>query len=282
MFNLIIRIVAGIVFVIFYKISVKQNCNSLNTCFAFFSVSAFIALAFTAIAGNLVITNLIIIISFVCGIFTSVAVYFFMSLLKISKLGPASIIVNLSFFIPVLVSIFVFKEKITILIIIALILMIMTFYLFSERKSEFTDTKNRYKWFLVAVITTISSGIADAGPEFIEEFNLSDLASTYLSFTFLFALVPVLFISIKRKQFPNRKEWLIGSGLGVSYFFSMFFMVLSLNSIPAVIAYPAVIIIVNIVIVILAFFIWKERLNLKQSFGFALGIASAILLSLNF
>ena len=103
---------------------------------------------------------------------------------------------------------------------------------------------------------------------------------TYLSYNYFFALAPTLAICIKRKSFPSKKEWLIGSGLGLTGLFGMFFLVLALDTVPGTIAFPLNIMVVNISIVILSYFIWKERLSIKQIIGVCTGIIATFLISL--
>jgi drug/metabolite transporter (DMT)-like permease len=281
MIYIVIRILIGVVFYVFYKISERLNCDPAKITLSYFSVATFIALVYSFSTHNLVFNYKAIVIGFVCGLATSCAVYTFLLLIKFSKFGISAIISNLSFVIPVIVSIFAFKEKPSFTVYISFALIVLTFYLLAETSKE-KDEKSKIKiWLMLAIIVMVTSGVADTGPKLIEELNLSNITMPYLSYSYFFALLPILGICIKRKSYPGKKEWLLGLGLGSCGLMSVAFLILTLKYIPATIAYPLVLITANVIIVILSFFIWKEKLNLKQIFGVFTGIAAAVLLNLS-
>jgi multidrug transporter EmrE-like cation transporter len=140
--------------------------------------------------------------------------------------------------------------------------------------------KNRI-WILLALLSMLLSGIADSGPKIIQELNLSNISMSYLGYNYFFALLPTLGISIKKKTFPGKKEWLIGAAMGVSILFSMFFLVMTLRTLPGTIVYPLNKTIVDVVIVLISVFIWKEKLKLKQILGVITAIAAIILLNIS-
>jgi drug/metabolite transporter (DMT)-like permease len=281
MIYIIIRIAAGVIFLIFYKIAERLNCDPVKISMSFFASAFIIALLYAIFTKNFIFNYKAFIIGAVGGLSACCAVYSFLLLIKVGKFGLSSIITNLSFFIPVLVSILIYKEKPTLIIYISFILIILTFYLLTETSSD-ADIKKRIKvWIILAIIAMVASGIADTGPKLIEELNLSSIMFSYLSYMYFFALIPMLSICIKRKKYPDRKEWLIGLGLGSFSLLTMVFLVLSLKFIPGTVAYPLVLISVNIIVVIISFFIWKEKLKLKQIFGVCTGIIAAVLLNLH-
>lgn len=281
MIYIIIRIAVGVIFLIFYKIAERLNCDPVKISMSFFTSAFIITLLYTIFTKNFIFNYKAFVIGLVGGLAVSCAVYSFLLLIKVGKFGLSSIITNLSFFIPVLVSILVYREKPTLIIYISFALIILTFYLLTETSND-TDTKKRIKiWIILAIIAMLASGIADTGPKLIEELNLTSIMFSYLSYMYFFALIPMLSICLKRKSYPDRKEWLIGFGLGSFSILTMVFLVLSLKFIPGTIAYPLVLISVNIVVVLLSFFIWKEKLRLKQIIGVCTGIIAAILLNLH-
>lgn len=281
MIYIIIRIAAGVIFLILYKIAERLNCDPVKISMSFFASAFIIALLYTIFTKNFIFNYKVFIIGSVGGLAACCAVYSFLLLIKIGKFGLSSIITNLSFFIPVLVSILIYKEKPTLIIYISFVLIILTFYLLTETSSD-ADIKKRIKaWIILVIISMVTSGITDTGPKLIEELNLSGIMFSYLSYMYFFALIPMLSICIKRKKYPGRKEWLIGFGLGSFSLMTMVFLVLSLKFIPGTIAYPLVLILVNIIVVLVSFFVWKEKLKLKQIFGVCTGIIAAVLLNLH-
>jgi drug/metabolite transporter (DMT)-like permease len=277
----ILGIITNIIYLIIYKITERLNCEPVKICFPFFSVSTGIATLYALYTRNLIFNYKALIIALVCGLTLSYSVYSFLFLIKVGKFGLSLIITNLYFLIPVIISIFIYKEKPTILIYASFALIILTFYLLAETSKKIETNKRNKTWIILAIIVMLSSGIAYTGPKLIKELNLSNFTFSYLSYMYFFGLVPMLIICIKRKCFPGKKEWLLGSGLGFLSFLSLTFLIFSLKEVPGTIVYPLVLISVGIVVVLLSFFIWKERLNLKQIIGVCTGIIAAVLLNLH-
>ena len=281
MIYIIIRIAVNVVFFIFYKIAVKSNSAPAKIGLTYFSIATLIALVYSISTHNLVFDYKIVIIGLVCGLSSSCAVYAFILLIETSKFGVSTIIVNLSFIIPVLVSVFVFKEKPTFTVYISFVLIVLTFYLLAETGKEKGEKEKIKIWLMLAIIAMVAAGVTDTGPKLIEKLGLSDITMSYLSYSYFFALLPMLGICIKRKSYPGKKEWLVGLGLGSFGLMSLAFLVLTLKYIPATTAYPLVLVSANIIIVLLSFFIWKEKLKMKQIFGVSTGIAAVVLLNLS-
>ncbi|MCL5987145.1 MAG: EamA family transporter [Actinobacteria bacterium] len=221
-------------------------------------------------------------IAIITGLATFGAIISFLYLIKIGKFGLSWMLVNLSFSVPTLISIFVFGERPTISIYLALLLALVTLLLLFEiRRNEFR-IKNIRTWTFLVLASMMLSGIADSGPKVIKEIAPGYAAMTFLSFNYLFALIPSIGFCIKRKEFPTRKEWLVGIGIGLSSLFSFLFLFLSLKTIPGTVVFPLSLTAVNVIVLLLSFIIWKERLNLKQVAGVFTAIIAAVLFNLNF
>jgi drug/metabolite transporter (DMT)-like permease len=281
MIYILIRILVGVVFYIFYKIAERSNCEPSKIGVTYFSIATILGLIYSLFTHSMTFNYKVILISIVCGLATSCAVYSFLLLIKVSKFGTSTIITNLSFLVPVMVSIFIFNEKPVFTVYISFALIVLTFYLLAETSKEKSEKKKIKIWLILAIIAMMASGVADTGPKLIEEFNLSSITVSYLSYSYFFALLPMLATCIKRRNYPGKKEWFLGLGLGTFGLTSMAFLVLTLKYIPATIAYPLVLISANIIIVLLSFFIWKEKLGIKQIFGVITGIAAAVLLNIS-
>ena len=202
-------------------------------------------------------------------------------LLKLGKFGLSTVIVNLSLSIPILVSIGFYRERPAITTYIAFGLTVLTFFLISGNYKKVDRTEKFWLWFILILTSMILSGVADTGPKIIQELGLGKLAMNYLVFNYLFALIPTIILGIRKKQFPGRKDWLIGSGLGFTGLFNMFFLALALNTVPGTLAYPINITVVSISIILLSYLIWKEKLNLRQIGGVCTAITATVLISIN-
>lgn len=265
---------------VFYKLSERFNCIPINIALTQFFSATLASLIYSYLVSGFSLNFVTVIIGFIGGIASFGAIYFFLNLIRLGKFSLSVVIINLSLLIPILISIFVFNERPTFLTYIAFILVIMTFFLFYEKDKNKDFNRKKFRWIILATLSMILSGIADSGPKIIEELGLSNISMNYLGYNYFFAFIPTLGVIIKKKSFPSKKEWLLGAGMGVSILFSMFFLVLVLQDNTGITVYPFNKIIVDIIIVLLSFFIWKERLNIKQFFGLLTAVGSVILLNI--
>ncbi len=278
---LILAVSVNILFTLLYKISERKNCYPIATITAFFSVATVISAAYVFFTGRFVFDWRILLIGAVGGIATYGAIHAFLALLKLGKFGLSTVIVNLSLSIPILVSIIFYGERPVVTTYIAFGLTLITFILIGGNNKKADRIKHFWLWFLLVIISMLLSGVADTAPKIIQELGLGDLAMNYLVFNYFFALVPTIILGITRKQLPGKKEWLIGSGLGATGLFNMFFLTLALNTVPGTLAYPINITVVSIAIILLSYIIWKERLNIRQAAGVCTAITATILISLS-
>jgi drug/metabolite transporter (DMT)-like permease len=281
MIFLILAVSVNIVFTLLYKISERKNCHPVAIITSFFSVALITSTVYIYFTSKLVFDWRIFLIGAVGGLATYGAIHAFLVLLKLGKFGLSTVLVNLSLSIPVLVSILLYGERPSLTTYIAFGLTVITFFLIGENNSRGDRIKKFWLWFILVLTSMVLSGVADTGPKIIQELGLGDLAMNYLVFNYLFALIPTIFLGIRRKQFPKRKEWLIGSGLGLTGLFNMFFLTMALRAIPGTLAYPINITVVSIAIILLSYIIWKEKLNPRQIAGVITAITATVLISIN-
>jgi len=278
---LILAVSVNILFTLLYKISERKNCHPVAVITSFFTVALVISVLYVYIAGRLVFDWRVLLIGALGGLATYGAIHAFLVLLRLGKFGLSTVIVNLSLSIPILVSIIFYGERPAVTTYIAFGLTVITFFLIGGNNKKQERIRHFWLWFILVLASMVLSGIADTGPKVIQELGLGDLAMNYLVFNYLFALIPTVILGIWRKQFPKRKEWLIGSGLGATGLFNMFFLTLALRTVPGTLAYPINITVVSIAIIILSYIIWHERLNIRQIAGVITAISATVLISIN-
>ena len=104
-----------------------------------------------------------------------------------------------------------------------------------------------------------------------------------LTFTWILFTVAALFtwalILIRKVPF-DRRTFLLGLALGVPNLFSTVFTLLALKSVPASIAFPFINLTVITGSVLLAFIVWRERLDRMSIAGLALAALALLLLPL--
>ena len=281
MIYLILAVTINIFFTLLYKISERKKCNPIAIIFTFFSTALVASIIYIYINGNLKFDWRILLIGAAGGMATYGAIHAFLVLIKLGKFGLSTVLVNLSLSIPILASILFYGERPIVTTYIAFGLTILTFSLIGGNYKENGVFKNFWLWFILVISSMVLSGIADTGPKIIQEIGLGNYAMNYLVFNYLFALLPTLYLVLKNRIIPKKTDWLIGSGLGLTGLFNMFFLTLALKTVPGTLAYPINITIVSISIVVLSFLIWKEKLSLIQIGGVCTAIAATVLISIN-
>jgi|GEM_PF-1554318 len=276
----ILTVLSNISLYVLYKVSERLHCQPLKIALVQFISATACSLVYIYFMEGFHFSPYTLVIGIIGGLATYGAVHTFLILIRKGNFGLSTVITNLSISIPILVSIIIFREKPNAYTFAAFGLIILTFYLMAERGEDAAAVQRNRIWILLALASMLLSGIADSGPKIIQELDLSRISMSYLGYNYFFALLPTLGISIRKKIFPGKREWLIGSAMGVSILFSMFFLVMTLRSLPGTIVYPLNKTIVDVVVVLISVLVWKERLKLKQVLGVITAIAAIFLLNM--
>lgn len=130
---------------------------------------------------------------------------------------------------------------------------------------------------LVALL--LCGGLGDGMSKFYEAWGDPALSGAYLQFTFFTALVLCVLLCLKRRERLTPADALWGLIIGVPNYFSSRFLLLSLSSVPAVVAYPTFSVGTIVAVTLVGVAVFKERLSRRQLV--ALGIILAALALLN-
>ncbi|MEI6508649.1 MAG: EamA family transporter [Bacteroidota bacterium] len=198
------------------------------------------------------------------------------------KMGVSVSMVSakLSVVIPVLFAFFFHNETLGLIKIIGILISLFAVYFISIKN----DAHYSNKMIWLPVLVFIGSGFIDTLLKHIESTYIPPAsASSIVSTAFLVAFIlGSAFISIKHIQQKQRVEmkniyW--GIALGIPNYFSMFFLVKTLENFSATYIFP----INNIGIVagstIISLLFFAEKLSRKNIIGLALAIVSIIIIS---
>lgn len=129
------------------------------------------------------------------------------------------------------------------------------------------------------IILLLSGGVSDAMSKVFEEVGPAALKDQYLLYTFGTALILCLILCAIKKQRPTWQDVLWGLALGIPNYFSARFLLLSLGSVPAMIAYPSFSVGTIVMVTAVGVLIFRERLSRRK--WIALGVILAALVLLN-
>lgn len=186
----------------------------------------------------------------------------------------SSLFMKLGVLIPILMSIFIFKEVPGILQIIGFIIAIIAIIFMNYNK----DSKDTFKYSLLLLM--VEAGITDGMAKVYEQVGNPMLSEQFLFYTFLFAFVLCLGYTFMKKQTFTLEEVKYGLIIGIPNYFSAKFLLLALGSVSAVIVYPTFSVGTIIVVTILGMVLFKERISIRQKFALLAILIALVLLNL--
>ena len=130
------------------------------------------------------------------------------------------------------------------------------------------------------LLVLLAGGFADAMAKVYEELGNGALESHFLFYNFLVALLCSLVLVWHKKQCFGWKELFWGLLVGVPNYFCSRFLLLSLSSVPAVVAYPTYSVGVIITVTVAGVLFFKEKLSRRKLLAMGIILVCLVLLNL--
>ena len=186
----------------------------------------------------------------------------------------SSTFMKLGLLVPMVLSVVLFGEMPGTVQIVGFVLAIIAILMINLEK----DAGGKdFKFGLVLLLLT--GGTADAMSKVFDEIGAAALSQQFLLCTFAVALILCICLMLYKKQRIGKNELLFGALIGIPNFFSAKFLLKSLESIDAVIAYPTFSVATILVVTLVGVLAFKEKLGKRR--WAALGIILAALVLLN-
>lgn len=187
----------------------------------------------------------------------------------------SSVFMKLGILVPTVLSIAWFGEIPTVLQGIGFLLAIVAIVIVNFQKGV---SISRSSWGLLLML--LAGGMGDGMSKIYEEYGDPAFQNLFLFFTFFCALLLCLGLTYLRKERIGSKELAYGMLLGIPNFLSSLFLLHSLASVPAVIAFPTFSVATILVVALAGTMLFKERLSRRQMIGGLLICAALVLLNL--
>jgi len=194
--------------------------------------------------------------------------------------GLATTSSRLSVIIPIVLSIIIFNEQPKVIHIVGFVFTLMTFVLFYlSVKGNHKDGEGVLKYlFLVAVFVGI--GINDFAVKVFKSWKPEQEEPFFVLFIFFSALIYSLIYILVNKIKVKRNTVYWGMALGVPNVLSTIYLLSALALLPAISVYPLMNVGIIVFTTILAFVIWKEKLNRWGMLALVSGLLAILFLSL--
>lgn len=171
----------------------------------------------------------------------------------------SSLFMKLGILIPMILSIFIFKEIPSLIQLLGFVIAIISIVFMNFQKEQTNMDFKIGLLFLLAI-----NGITDAMSKIFDEVGNSALSEQFLFYTFLFALILCLILTFIKKQKIQKNELFFGLMIGIPNYYSARFLLGALQSVPAVIVYPTFSVGTIIVVTIVGMIFFKETLYKYQ------------------
>ena len=182
---------------------------------------------------------------------------------------------KLGVLVPTVMAIAVFRETPTAMQIAGIAAALAAIVMINFEKGE-----GRAKSGIGLVALLLGGGMADATSKVYEELGNEAFKNHFLLFTFGVALVLCVLLCIAKKQKLTPVDALFGLLIGVPNYFSTRFLLLSLASVPAVVAYPTYSVGTIVLVTLIGTVVFGERLSRRQAAALAIILAALAMLNL--
>lgn len=196
--------------------------------------------------------------------------------LNVKKNGVvlSSTFMKLGLLVPMVLSICFFHEVPQLLEIMGFAIAIAAILVINLEKEQ---TTAGFKIGLILLL--VVGGSADAMSKVFEELGNPVLTEQFLLYTFASALVFCIILMLYKKQCLGAREIFFGCLIGIPNYFSSRFLLLALDDVPAVIAYPTYSVATIVVVSMAGICFFKEHLGKKQWIGVGMILLALVLLN---
>lgn len=214
------------------------------------------------------------------GLLFVISFFVYAKAISFAGTGLATTSSRLSVIIPIILSIIVFNELPNQLHLFGFLFTVITFILFYfSVKGNRRDGESLLK-YLFLVLVFIGIGINDFAIKLFKSWR-PEQEEPYFVFSIFSSALVYSFIYIITKKITIKKETvLLGMVLGIPNVFSTIFLLGALSMLPAILVYPFMNVGIILFTTLLAFILWKEKLNRWGVFALASGLLAILFLSL--
>ena len=217
-----------------------------------------------------------VIVGSIAGFFFFSSFIYYQKSVKDNGVGISGTFAKLGILIPMIFSIIIWKEFPETLqwIGIGLSLISIVIVNLSSQSLERFDIKP------TLILLFILGGMAEFSNKIYQNYALNDYKAVFLFCIFFVAFSISIIFTLKDKARFNIKDILTGFAVGIPNLFSSYFLILSLDTVKASVAYPVFTAGSILLINLGGFFIFKEKISRKNKFAIVLIVTALILINI--
>lgn len=259
----------------------QGNVKKSNTAIlinANYLTASVLSLAFVFYKGTLTISLYALLFALFLGYLFAATFFIYSKAVGLAGTALATVSARLSVLIPVLFSIILYGESPNIKMIFGFILALVTLYLFYLSLKNHNGTPHSRRSYLILIVLLFGIGLVDFSMKIFEQNFSSEEKGTFVFTIFFSAFIYTLVYILYKKIKFEPHTFKLGLLLGIPNVLAIHFVLAALSELPAIVVFPIQNIGVIVFTAVMAYLIWKEKIN---NFGIAAliaGIISIILL----
>lgn len=191
----------------------------------------------------------------------------------------ASAFMKLGLLVPVTLSVALFGESPTVAQGAGFAVAVAAILLMNWRSERNGDGRKSASAVWLVLLLLFAGG-ANAMSKVFGQWGAAGWSEWFLVFIFGSALVLALGVARRRGEKLGKRELLYGALIGVPNYFSSRFLLLALDSLPAVLVYPTSNMAALAAVTLVGVALFRERLDRRQWLGMAMILAALALLNL--
>ena len=217
-----------------------------------------------------------VIVGSIAGFFFFSSFIYYQKSVKENGVGISGTFAKLGILIPMIFSIIIWKEFPSSLqwIGIGLSLASILIVNLSSESLERFDIKP------TLILLFILGGMAEFSNKIYQNYALNDYKAVFLFCIFFVAFSISIIFTLKNKAKFNTKDIITGFAVGIPNLFSSYFLILSLDTIKASVAYPVFTAGSILLINLGGFIIFKEKISTKNKFAIGLIVIALIFINI--
>ena len=178
--------------------------------------------------------------------------------------------------VPVIAAVAVFHDTLGWVRLAGVAVSVAAVVLINVEKASAGEGGKKY-WLIILLL---GSGLTDTMVNVYDKTGAAAFKNHYLLFTFLAAMVISFTMALVKKERAGLADILCGLMIGVPNYYSSRFLLLSLESVPAVIAYPVFSAGTIIVVSATGVLLFREKLSRRKIWALLLILAALALLNI--
>ncbi|MDX2001704.1 MAG: hypothetical protein SFW35_04700 [Chitinophagales bacterium] len=289
MLDIVLCICFSAALVIVFKLVERYGANLFPVIVVNYLAASIASMAFGGAATTMHLDSTLLMPAMLLGllfifVFTAVGLS-----VQQSGITVTAIAQKMSLAIPIAAAFYLYGDKITVLKLIGIGLALVAIVL-TTRKDQPTDNTNKGKnltAILLPILVFVGSGFCDTGINYSQRIYLQGVP--YAGFiallfgtAFFAGLLFLLFKRFRQDYKLGWKELGWGVALGLPNYFSLYFMIRSLefSGMESSLVYPILNIGTVSAATVTAFFVFKEKLSLINVIGLIMALAAIVVLSI--